>query len=423
MKRKHIFKVGDKVKLTDKETNETEIITIDETGFDDPYNGCDYFIERKDGYEWIYYIESRKKKRCFWYLYEERKYYKFEKVQQNKNMKKEEILKVGDKLKLTDIESKETKIVKIQLADFDNCYGDMDYIRCLEKDHDGNFIAHDCMIEDIEKGKCFENVHLERKYYKFEKMNDRTEKCMLDKHGLKVGDKIVLTPKPESFNLGYKEIEGTIKDIYVDKYDNTKNCFDVCDDFKDCQYTFVFNDLKGHECYQETGVCGDTKVEYTFKKISKIKEMKDNVKNLVDNALEVLQAYKDGKEIEVKGKENDKWTIFDDRAHTFFDFERCDYRIKEEEKYRPYKNAKEFNIDRGLNGGYFVDKQHGHHFSPIYFDDKVILCYKMLNDTTPMKEVITYENLFKYYTWDSGAVCGLYNVDFTKIINEDNRKA
>lgn len=47
----------------------------------------------------------------------------------------------------------------------------------------------------------------------------------------------------------------------------------------------------------------------------------------------------------------------------------------------------------------------------------------MLNDTTPMKEVITYENLFKYYTWDSGAVCGLYNVDFTKIINEDNRKA
>lgn len=37
-----------------------------------------------------------------------------------------------------------------------------------------------------------------------------------------------------------------------------------------------------------------------------MKDMKDNVKNFVDNALEVLQAYKDGKEIEVKGKESGK---------------------------------------------------------------------------------------------------------------------
>lgn len=132
----------------------------------------------------------------------------------------------------------------------------------------------------------------------------------------------------------------------------------------------------------------------------------EEVKSCLDNALEVLNAYKEGKKIEVKGKEYGDWTDFDERSNTFFNFENCNYRVKKEEKYRPYSCAKEFNDAKRLSNSYLVSKQHGDYLFPIYFDDERVLCYTLLDKKQPMKEIITYDNLLKYYTWTDNIPCG-----------------
>ena len=53
---------------------------------------------------------------------------------------------------------------------------------------------------------------------------------------------------------------------------------------------------------------------------------------------EIMLAYADGKEIEFRDSFESEWTSIDDPS---FDFHADCYRIKQEPKYRPFKDAKE----------------------------------------------------------------------------------
>ena len=55
-------------------------------------------------------------------------------------------------------------------------------------------------------------------------------------------------------------------------------------------------------------------------------------------AAEVMMAYAEGKEIQAKGRLRDNWI---DVLVPMFDWESCDYRIKPESTYRPFKNKEE----------------------------------------------------------------------------------
>lgn len=57
--------------------------------------------------------------------------------------------------------------------------------------------------------------------------------------------------------------------------------------------------------------------------------------------LPIIQAFAEGKEIEIKTKEGSRWCKLEDNDMQYIDFKKCDLRIKPEPKYRPFKNREE----------------------------------------------------------------------------------
>ncbi len=61
----------------------------------------------------------------------------------------------------------------------------------------------------------------------------------------------------------------------------------------------------------------------------------------VKELLPIIQAYAEGKQIEIKTKEGKSWSTLEEDDIQYLDFKKCDFRIKPEPKYRPFKDAKE----------------------------------------------------------------------------------
>lgn len=61
----------------------------------------------------------------------------------------------------------------------------------------------------------------------------------------------------------------------------------------------------------------------------------------VKELLPIIQAFAEGKEIEIKTKEGVRWSTLEEDDIQYLDFKKCDFRIKPEPKYRPFKNAEE----------------------------------------------------------------------------------
>lgn len=55
--------------------------------------------------------------------------------------------------------------------------------------------------------------------------------------------------------------------------------------------------------------------------------------------LSILQAFAEGKEVELKTKEGNEWSILEEDDMQYIDFSKCDLRIKP--KYRPFANKEE----------------------------------------------------------------------------------
>ena len=61
----------------------------------------------------------------------------------------------------------------------------------------------------------------------------------------------------------------------------------------------------------------------------------------VKELLPIIQAYAEGKQIEIKTKEDKSWSTLEEDDIQYLDFKKCDFRIKPEPKYRPFKDAQE----------------------------------------------------------------------------------
>ena len=61
----------------------------------------------------------------------------------------------------------------------------------------------------------------------------------------------------------------------------------------------------------------------------------------VKELLPIIQAFAEGKEIEIKLKSGSKWCTFNENDIHYINVEECDFRIKPEPKYRPFKNVEE----------------------------------------------------------------------------------
>lgn len=104
----------------------------------------------------------------------------------------------------------------------------------------------------------------------------------------------------------------------------------------------------------------------------KIEEAKESI--------EVMIAYTNGKPIQFRRKDrSDTWH---DTNEPIFDWDSCDYRVKPEPKYRPFKNADEAFVE---------SKKH----------DFYIKCIGMLGNGEPLHKHSTY---FKIGTINDEAV-------------------
>ena len=59
----------------------------------------------------------------------------------------------------------------------------------------------------------------------------------------------------------------------------------------------------------------------------------------VKELLPIMQAFAEGKEVEIKTKEGSEWSILEEDDMEYIDFKKCDLRIKP--KYRPFANREE----------------------------------------------------------------------------------
>lgn len=64
-------------------------------------------------------------------------------------------------------------------------------------------------------------------------------------------------------------------------------------------------------------------------------------RNEAKELLPIVQAFAEGKQIEIKTKEGKSWSTLEEDDIQYLDFKKCDFRIKPEPKYRPFNDAEE----------------------------------------------------------------------------------
>lgn len=125
-------------------------------------------------------------------------------------------------------------------------------------------------------------------------------------------------------------------------------------------------------------------------------------RNEVKELLPIMQAYAEGKQIEIKTKEGKSWSTLEEDDIQYLDFKKCDFRIKPEPQYRPFKDAQECleEMKKHIPFGWLKDK---YSFYPIEmigtnFSKGWIKCYGIW---------ITPERMFKDVVFLDGAPFGV----------------
>lgn len=117
------------------------------------------------------------------------------------------------------------------------------------------------------------------------------------------------------------------------------------------------------------------------------------------NKIEILNAYAEGKVLQIAHKGQGDWE--DTHGELAFVFDRYDYRVKPESKLRPYANAKEFLEAAKEHGPYFTGNTHEYVFPATVYDNQAMV----LNG----REVhfIEFGVMLDIYTWQDGTPCGV----------------
>ena len=108
--------------------------------------------------------------------------------------------------------------------------------------------------------------------------------------------------------------------------------------------------------------------------------------------IKIMQAFEDGKKIQWKYLDNKNWGKV---VTPIWDWNRCDYRIKPETKYRPYELEEFINLKETL----FFCKR----YEAFYAVQWVDICAIGLADGREL----TYEKFLEMFERVGGAPCGI----------------
>lgn len=121
----------------------------------------------------------------------------------------------------------------------------------------------------------------------------------------------------------------------------------------------------------------------------------------VSEQIAIMKAYEDGKTIERKDVEETEWRSVEYIENYPFDFVANEYRIKPEDKYRPFQTIKEA-FDEGMKHGFFVRKKDNQFQRMIVSLDSCELENLIYINGQHSSEYL------KYFVWaDDGSPCGV----------------
>ena len=123
-------------------------------------------------------------------------------------------------------------------------------------------------------------------------------------------------------------------------------------------------------------------------------------------AIEVMQGFCDGKQIQIKKFGDDVWQYVNVPVWDFLTFE---YRIKPEPKVRPYKNAKEFLQAQKEHGMYIFEHENinGEVFEYYWIPTIVTDTFVEVRDYRLSYEEFLKKNGNSTYSWQDGTPCGI----------------
>ena len=120
----------------------------------------------------------------------------------------------------------------------------------------------------------------------------------------------------------------------------------------------------------------------------------------VSDQIAIMKAYEDGKTIERRAYFTSAWKIIDYVENHQFDFASYEYRIKPEDKYRPYKSVEEA-FNEAKNHGFWVKCKNKESLCTIH-DFGVGICGDLyINGYDALK-------FMNDFVWcDDGSPCGI----------------
>ena len=128
-----------------------------------------------------------------------------------------------------------------------------------------------------------------------------------------------------------------------------------------------------------------------------------------ERMIEVMQAYIDGESIEYKERvcDHEEWETL--KNVPTWDWYSFDYRIKQKDEYRPYKDADEFLSGQKKHGIYYREKKSRlkQYEQPIYVDNVLVANISPTAECDSYSTLHTYQELFDYYVWQDGTPCGV----------------
>lgn len=127
--------------------------------------------------------------------------------------------------------------------------------------------------------------------------------------------------------------------------------------------------------------------------------------------IEVMQAYERGEQIECRDLGTESWypVSYDPDWSNDPDWNMsdCEYRIKPNPTYRPYKNIQEFLQAQKEHGMNIRERGCKYYRLPLYITDTLIGIQYTRSDDSVVSMDTSYEDLLRDYTWQDGTPCGI----------------
>lgn len=118
--------------------------------------------------------------------------------------------------------------------------------------------------------------------------------------------------------------------------------------------------------------------------------------------IQVMQAFTEGKVIQVASRDLDNWSDLPSCEEPLWDWDHCKYRVKPINKMpRPYANSEEFLKAQKEHGPYLMSC--GQYFFPVMID-----CDKGVVFTDVIKNGFrSYFEIMRDKVWQDGSPCGI----------------